>query len=569
MTHRGSTLPRVQRVARALTFGALAWSGLALPCSAQLPAPEPPGTAVVAPSGEAIPVAPVAAALPPYVQLVRFGGPEGIKVEVLGPQTEPIPLPTGDQGGVGTFGLRVGVGYQLRLSNLPDRPGAALYPMIEVVGHLHRPPGSDPTKFPLRVVFSVDDFEDAVARGRLVTEIVYLEDPDQAVPFSLPKDEIPIVTLSPSENPLKVAAALGRVMAVVRIGGRRPLPGDAIGAPIVDLAATPCPFAGPDSGRCVLPCGPVRGTAPPAGRPWLPKDEYLCDGGDRGAPLAFGGDGGLRGLDPRDAALRFQDAGRPRVLPTNMVCIYAPRFAAVRTSVGPNENLAIVVPRGAEALERQVTADARDVPTRMTQNQALEIARHRSRPSAAVARSAAANHFELRILGGLDSSTHIAGFVLAQRPETARNRQNAGTLVSKVFLQGVKSAESAVMTGIIQGAAEQVMAWKPQELAGVELPPNKAGMAVIKRVNVSEAEPGDVVTFVIQYRNMGNVPISAVSIVDSLQPRLEYVLRSAKGPAGTVFSATENKAGGQELRWDIGTVGPGAEGLVSFEARVR
>ena len=59
------------------------------------------------------------------------------------------------------------------------------------------------------------------------------------------------------------------------------------------------------------------------------------------------------------------------------------------------------------------------------------------------------------------------------------------------------------------------------------------------------------------------------SIVDSLLPRLEYVQGSAKGPAGAVFTAGENRVGSMELRWDIGTVPPGVQGAVSFEAKVR
>ena len=51
----------------------------------------------------------------------------------------------------------------------------------------------------------------------------------------------------------------------------------------------PCPFVGPVGGRCAVPCGPVRGTAPPPGRPWIPRDEYLCDGGDHAEPAHFGG----------------------------------------------------------------------------------------------------------------------------------------------------------------------------------------------------------------------------------------------------------------------------------------
>src|SRR5262249_5627145 len=157
--------------------------------------------------------------------------------------------------------------------------------------------------------------------------VVYLEDPDQAMPLALPKDEIPVVSLSPTEEPLRVARALGRPMAIVRIGGRQPtvdeLYGQGLAAVGLDGLRTNlhCPFVGRSGAPCPLPCGPVQGTPPPPGRPWLPKDEYLCDGGDRAEPVHFGGDGSLRGIDPRDAVMQFYDGRRPRALPTNVVCI--------------------------------------------------------------------------------------------------------------------------------------------------------------------------------------------------------------------------------------------------------
>ena len=120
------------------------------------------------------------------------------------------------------------------------------------------------------------------------------------------------------------------------------------------------------------------------------------------------------------------------------------------------------------------------------------------------------------------------------------------------------------------GAGEKVMSWPAREIVGVEVPPDRPGMAVIKRVSAGVAEPGEVLTFAIQFRNMGNTPIRAVSIIDSLLPRLEYVAGSAQGPKGTVFTAGENSVGSAELRWDLpGAISPGAEGYVSFQTRVR
>ena len=123
---------------------------------------------------------------------------------------------------------------------------------------------------------------------------------------------------------------------------------------------------------------------------------------------------------------------------------------------------------------------------------------------------------------------------------------------------------------LTQGASEAVKVWGPHAMTGVETPPDRPGLAVIKRVSASEAEPGDTLTYAIVYRNMGNTPIRSVSIVDSLLPRLEYKPGSSSGPEGTKFSTGPNRAGASELRWELpGVLAPGATGYVSFQAVVR
>ena len=101
-------------------------------------------------------------------------------------------------------------------------------------------------------------------------------------------------------------------------------------------------------------------------------------------------------------------------------------------------------------------------------------------------------------------------------------------------------------------------------------PVSRPGLAVFKQASAGVAEPGEEVTFTIAFRNMGNVPVRDVSIIDSLLPRLGYVTGSAQGPAGTVFTAAENAVGSTELRWDLpAPLEPGAEGTVTFRALVR
>jgi uncharacterized repeat protein (TIGR01451 family) len=506
------------------------------------------------------------------MQVVSFTVPSGVNVEILGPAPEMLPSPPGAPL---NYGLKVGVGYRLRVSELPNRPGSELFPVIEIVGHLHRPPGIDPLKFPIRIVFGEDDFVDAFDRRRLVTQAIYLEDPEQAMPIALPKGEIPVVTLNPAEDPLKVGEALGRVMAIVRNGARRPMPEDLNGP--CDVGDVPgfnpsihCPFSGPGGNPCALPCGPVRGTPPPTGKPWAPRDEYLCDGGDHAEPVHFGGDGGLRGIDPRDAVVEFDDTRRPRILPTNRVCVYAPRFASVRVSIGPNEALIVQKPNGAETIAAGAEFDTRQGPRRFVQNLAAQADRGHIRASAMRGRVYPGDHSELRVLNGYSTVIHPAGHVRVENPVTMKTRQKPGGLDQRARLVAIKTAESAVVTGIVEGASQMVMTWTPHEAVGVELPPKHPGLAVIKRVSAAEAEQGDELTYVIQYRNMGNLPIRAVSIVDSLLPRLGYVPGSAQGPKGTVFSAGENRAGSTELRWDLpGVLAPGKEGSVSFRVIVR
>ncbi len=531
----------------------------------------PPGTTVVSPPGTAVTVEEPAEAAPGFpadVQVVRFQGPEGVKVEVLDPAPEAVPQ--GDGKGLLTAGMKVGSAYRLRVTNIPERPGVELFPVIEIVGHLHRPAKVDPGKFPVRVVFDLEDLYDAADRARLITRVIYLEDPDQAVPVKLDKDDPPSVTLNPAEEPLKVAAALGRVVAIMRIGLRKPVV-EEMGLPAGDgFARGGCPFTTATGDRCGLPCGPAVGTPPPANRPWLPRDEYLCDGGDRGTPIHFGGDGGLRGIDPRDAMIAFADDRRPRLLPTNTVCIYAPRFASVRVSLGTNESLSVQILRSSERMQKPEIGDVRQGPRKLDQNTALEANRLRSRASGMVGRIYAGEGSELRVLGGYDTATHIGGHTRVEGPENLKVRARA--VLGRQALSAIvlNKADSLIMSGVVQGGGQMVMTWTPRELAGVETPPNKPGLSIIKQVDVDQAEPGDFVTYTIRFKNMGNTPIRAVSIVDSLMPRLEYVAKSATGPAGTVFSAAENKAGSLELHWELPeALAPGVEGTVSFRAIVR
>ena len=75
-------------------------------------------------------------------------------------------------------------------------------------------------------------------------------------------------------------------------------------------------------------CGPWK--PPGISGPW-PEDEYLFDGGDSDGGVKVRPDGGLEGLDSEDTIAHYDTLdGRTIVKPSCRVCLYAPRFAAVR-----------------------------------------------------------------------------------------------------------------------------------------------------------------------------------------------------------------------------------------------
>jgi hypothetical protein len=118
-------------------------------------------------------------------------------------------------------GLLVGPVYRLRLSDMPDFPGVELYPSIEMIDKLHPPAGRE-AEFPVVIPFTEEELISA-AEGRLVTKVIYLEQPNRASLQPAGKGKaVPPVRVSSRDNPLEVADIHGRPLAIVRVGGRVP-----------------------------------------------------------------------------------------------------------------------------------------------------------------------------------------------------------------------------------------------------------------------------------------------------------------------------------------------------------
>lgn len=115
--------------------------------------------------------------------------------------------------------LLLGRLYRFRVDNMPEFPGVEFYPSIELLDRLH-PPLDKIDQFPVEFELTLEEFEWA-ADGRLVTKVVYLEQPQRV---GLTRLEHPRQTeeLLPVQNAIAEADDRGRPMAIVRVGGRTP-----------------------------------------------------------------------------------------------------------------------------------------------------------------------------------------------------------------------------------------------------------------------------------------------------------------------------------------------------------
>jgi uncharacterized repeat protein (TIGR01451 family) len=110
-----------------------------------------------------------------------------------------------------------------------------------------------------------------------------------------------------------------------------------------------------------------------------------------------------------------------------------------------------------------------------------------------------------------------------------------------------------------------------QEMVGQENRFNGSErLRVVKLADKSIAPPGEVVTFTIRFDNIGDRPVSDVTIIDNLTPRLEYVDDSARSTLDGRLVVEDNGEGSVILRWELDEeLAARSGGVVTFRALVR
>ena len=184
-----------------------------------------------------------------HTQPVQIIGPQGCEISLWSSQG----ISTGRVGSL-NVGLSIGQVYRMRVSNVPRFETSQVYPSIEILDRLNPPEGME-NQFPIKIVITQDDLEKAIA-GKMVTRVIYLENPNTALPYRQQDKEQASFDVGSREDPLRTAESMGRPMAIVRMGSRVPLLNEATNPGDFDFFA-PTP------------------TELPAPQKMMPKQDYI------------------------------------------------------------------------------------------------------------------------------------------------------------------------------------------------------------------------------------------------------------------------------------------------------
>jgi len=194
---------------------ALGWLGVAAPAAAQQPGVHYLHQGVMPPGAIGGRQLLRGGPLPGYFQPVEIKAPQGalVSLAVAGDFDRPKAAPR-------RAGFLIGQVYRMRVMNIHLHPGEEVFPTIEVIDRLYPPRGQE-TRFAIPVELTHEDLELAL-QGKFVTRVIYLEDPRTALPVAENPREQEWFEIGPGGDPLAAADALGRPVAILRMGARLP-----------------------------------------------------------------------------------------------------------------------------------------------------------------------------------------------------------------------------------------------------------------------------------------------------------------------------------------------------------
>jgi len=303
--------------------------------------------------------------------------------------------------------------------------------------------------------------------------------------------------------------------------------------------------------------------------PW-PRDEYLEDGGDNFVGVNVRPDGKVQGLELEDTVAIYDTYdGQTKIKPSNRVCLYSPRFAAVRHVTTVIENLQNDQLVGLDAPQLPHQNLDEGIPTTAVQPVRPEGNRATKQASLQRTNEVVTPTISLQPILGIENgfATYENLLVMKQgifdeseKPRIIEGIDAAITWTHDAAVQVVLDGKKAVD---VTGDQRAQATFRVDE-------PNNPCLRIIKIASKKNAKPGEIVEFTLRFDNLGDAPIKHVTLIDNLTTRLEYVPTTAQSSRRADFTTEVNEGESLMLRWDFADPLPvGEGGLVRFHCRVR
>ncbi len=303
--------------------------------------------------------------------------------------------------------------------------------------------------------------------------------------------------------------------------------------------------------------------------PW-PRDEYLEDGGDNFVQVNIGPGGEVQGLELEDTVAIYDTIdGRTKVKPSNKVCLYSPRFAAVRhvATVIENQQNDQLVGLDAPQLPHQNLEDR--LATTVLQPVRLEGEISTRQPSLERTTEVVAPTISMQPIEGLANgyATYENLLVMHKGIFDESNKPRILEAIDAAIAWTDNKAVQVILNGT--KAVDVTGDQRAQATFRVDVPNNPC-LRIIKIASKKNAKPGEIVEFTIRFDNLGDQRITKVVLIDNLTTRLEYVPTTAQSSRRAEFTSQVNDGDSLVLRWDfVDPLPPGEGGLVRFHCRVR
>ena len=316
---------------------------------------------------------------------------------------------------------------------------------------------------------------------------------------------------------------------------------------------------------------PVAGNWILGSQPEQYPDEYLLDGGDRANPV-HAESYFRKGLDTEDTVAEYFDhTGKKHLKVSNSVAIYAPRFASVRKVTSPSGDTSIARLAGIQDLKRDSGVATKVGPDLYARADRLRAIRTRSRASGVANQEFQRSAFNITRLGTGTKLQNLFQDFSYSRAGRLEQADEARLALGIDAAAAWSREQNPVILAKLDSLHQVEAKFRPAELKMSEdLRQEPGRLQIVKLADVSTAKPGDLVTFMVRYDNLGERELNDVRIIDNLTPRLEYIEESATSDRPGDIEVQDNEEGSLVLTFKLDEPLPGKTGgVITFQCRVR